>query len=266
MSRLPLFCALIVIVSCADKDPFSKLHGFWVSNDYRNGKPFQTLTITLADTTTLYGEWPLYWIQTNQYGAYPETSPMDTFDGHITVFAPHGEVYFTLNLERDTLEQVFSSRVTDKTKMKYIRMDSLKIWREAIFSDLQLQVDLPHANDSDNLMPTSKSLIVDLFLGPLKKSLRKEHPAIAQDSILLQHYDVLISSDEIERLLRNEQSKLFEEERDSILVVLNADREIPEEQIREWVKRVKSFNINFKVWRRYIDLDRRQLVYRDIER
>jgi hypothetical protein len=261
MKNLPLFCTLLVSLSCLEKDRISKLTGFWVSADYKSGKPFQTLTISVADST-LYDAIPLK-VETNQYGAYSYVEPLDTIHGRFEAYGPHWDVSFILNLEGDTLEQTFSSRVDDRI-VQYVRVDSLKVWREAIFSDLLLQIHLPYCSESDNLIPSRKYFVADLFLGPLKESIRDEYPAIARDSMSLQVNDVLIGSVDLKRFLHAEQSKRDNEDRDSIIVVLNADDKIPDQYINEWVKRIKRFNPNLRVWQRCLNLDRRKFRYRRI--
>ena len=244
MRNSSIVCVLIVLCSCTDRDPHKPLLGFWVSADYINGKPFQTLTISTADTN-LYGAIP-FLIETNQYGSYPYIDPADTIDGHIEAKGPHWEIDFILKPEGDTLVQIYSAGEAAERRMKYVRMDSLKAWREAIFCDLQLQIDLPPAKKNDNLTTERKYFVVDLFLGPIRESLREEHLAIPRDSVAFQVYDVLIGADKLEGYLRNEQTKLDEADRDSIIVVLNADSKIPDEQIHEWVERIKSYNTQFQ--------------------
>jgi hypothetical protein len=253
---------LILLFSCTERDIQRPIQGFWVSDDYKSGKSFQTLTISRPDTN-MYGSIP-FLVETNQYGAYSFIEPLDTIHGQFEAYGPHWETAFILNLEGDKLVQTFSVGETDERKVKYIRVDSLQIWREAIFSDLLLQIDLPHANESDNLVPRRSYLVSHLFLGPLKDSLKAERPAIARDSTALQIFDVLIESYELERFLRNEQAKQDETNRDSIIVVLNADSKISEGEINEWVGRIKSYNPKLRVWQRCIDLNSRKFRYRKL--
>jgi len=260
MKTLSLFCTLLVFLSCSEKDRISKLRGFWVSADYKSGKPFQTLTISVADST-LYGAIPLK-VETNQYGAYSYIEPLDTIHGHFGAYGPHWDVSFILNLEGDTLEQTFSSPA-DRI-IKYVRVDSLEMWREALFSDLLLQIDLPYCNENDKLIPSRKYFLADLFLGPLKESIRDEYPAIARDSTSLQVNDVLIGSVDLKQFLHAEQSMRDIDDRDSIIVVLNADDKISDQHINEWVNRIKRFNPNLRVWQRCLNLDRRKFRYREL--
>ena len=201
-------------------------------------------------------------VETNQYGAHSYIEPLDKIHGYFEAYGPHWDVSFILNLEGDTLEQTFPSR--DDRIVKYVRVDSLKVWRDAVFSDLLLQIDLPYCNESDNLIPSRKYFVADLFLGPLKESLRDEYPAIARDSMSLQVNDVLVSSVDLTRFLHAEQSKRDNAERDSIIVVLNADDKIPYQHINECVKRIKKFNPNLRVWQRCLNVDYRKFCYREL--
>lgn len=244
---------LLCFVSCSKRNPYEKLHGFWVSREYKANRPFNTLTI--RDSV----------VELNKYSPHNYVLPIEYKDDHFKAIYPFDswETAFLIHTQGDSLLQIFPHSVNDT--IIYTKMDSTSIFRDALLSDVLPRVNLPEANqETGNIILHKKSLVANIYIGRLKPGVLEDVPTITEDSVVLQVNDVLINLMELNQFLKLQQSQLDESERDRLMVVLYADKDTSEEMLYEVKQAIQLVSPKLTVCKAFIDWDSRKLCYENI--
>jgi hypothetical protein len=246
------FLLLLFFVKCSNRNPYEKLAGFWVSEEQVHEKPFRTLTI--KDSA----------IELNRYGVENYSFALERKDNYFKALYPFDswETAILVHVKEDTLLQIFLNGENDT--VRYSRMDSLSLFRDLVLCDALPKIILPEADEQGNLVLSEKSLVCNLYIGPLKRGVQRNFPKIAEDSIVLQVYDVLISFTELKEFLQQQQSNVDEAERDEIGVVLYADKDTSMKLLEEIKQAIHRFNYKWMVYRAHINWNKRKFFYKVI--
>jgi hypothetical protein len=258
-----LFSFSLLGFSCSNKNEVTKIAGLWVSCDLKSDTTCYSLSILASNDSIrqIYGEIEGV-VETNLLGVNNNNyAILDTIPNHFEAHYPSDsyDLAFDLSLLHDTLIQVLN----DKIIVKYVRADLAKSYQYLLFSDSELHLQIPlWRNEFNRINVGRKSLLTHIYVGKFKKSIISKYPAINLDSIAIQVDDIFIEIEDIPKWLNGQKDLLPEAMRDSLRVMVVADRDVPEKFLKHLGQALKENCTSKLIGRVYIDWTLRKLHYR----